>query len=314
MTGMKGRFLKKLKFISTISTLRRGLASQLSHAGKPSDENGGYPPPVHNEGHQGGEVDKPVVQNSITDLRDGQEEDGQEEVLSSLGSAATTPATDDLEEEIFSDAEGDAEFPFSALDVPTDYEICSRPADSSPGIAKDQLRIEDSGDYKEHVHLSLSDFQEKCPPGGRESVIFYTTSLTGIRRTFEDCNAVRFLLKSFKINFHERDVSLHLQYLEELRNILGQGVIPPKLFIRGRYIGGADKVITLHEQGSLRKLFEGIPLDLSKSTCVQCANVRFVICLACHGSCRVVKDKEEESWIRCPECNENGLIKCPACC
>lgn len=306
---MKGRFLKKLKFISTISTLRRGLAVQLSHAGKLSDENGHYPPPIHNEGHQGGEVDGPVVQNCITGLENGQEE----EVLSSLGSAATTPATDDLEEEIFSDA-GDNEFPFSALDVTTDYETCSLQADSLQGIAKDELRIEDSRDNKERYHLSLLDFQEKCPPGGRDSVIFYTTSLTGIRKTFEDCNAVRFLLRSFKINFQERDVSLHLQYLEELRKILGQGVVPPKLFIKGRCIGGADEVITLHEQGSLRKLFEGIPLDLSRSTCVQCANVRFVICLACHGSCRVVRDREEESWIRCPECNENGLIKCPTCC
>ncbi|KAI3417766.1 Glutaredoxin domain-containing protein, partial [Psidium guajava] len=176
------------------------------------------------------------------------------------------------------------------------------------GLAQDQLRIEDARDTKEHHHPSLSDFQEKCPPGGRDTVIFYTTSLTGIRRTFEDCNAVRFLLRSFKINFHERDVSLHLKYREELRKILGQGVIPPKLFVRGRYIGGADEVLPLHEQGSLRKLFEGIPLDLSKSTCVQCANVRFVICLACHGSRRVVRDNEEEPWIRCPECNENGLI------
>lgn len=306
---MKGRFLKKLKFISSISTLKRGLVVQLSHAGKLCDQNGQYPPPIHNEGHQGGEVDKPVVQNCITDLKNG-----QEEVSSCLGSAATTPATDDLEEEIFSDAEGDKEFPFSALDVATDIETCSLQADSVPGIVKEQLRIEDSRDYKEHYHLSLSDFQEKCPPGGRDSVIFYTTSLTGIRRTFEDCNAVRFLLRSFKINFHERDVSLHLQYRDELQKILGQGVIPPKLFIRGRYIGGADIVITLHEQGSLRKLFEGIPLDLSNSTCAQCANVRFVICLDCHGSCRVVRDREEEPWIRCLECNENGLIRCPACC
>ncbi|OIW01739.1 hypothetical protein TanjilG_03877 [Lupinus angustifolius] len=50
-------------------------------------------------------------------------------------------------------------------------------------------------------------FEEKCPPGGNGTVIFYTTTLTGIRKTFEDCNKIRFLLQSFKVVYSERDIS-----------------------------------------------------------------------------------------------------------
>ncbi|TKY45561.1 glutaredoxin domain-containing cysteine-rich protein [Spatholobus suberectus] len=47
----------------------------------------------------------------------------------------------------------------------------------------------------------LMFFEEKCPPGGDGTVIFYTTTLRGIRKTFEDCSKIRFLLQSFKILF-----------------------------------------------------------------------------------------------------------------
>ncbi|KAJ6361944.1 hypothetical protein OIU78_002367 [Salix suchowensis] len=141
-------------------------------------------------------------------------------------------------------------------------------------------------------HPSLSDFEEKCLPGGSQSVILYTTGLRSIRKTFEDCHAIR----------------------EELWRILGGRVIPPRLFIRGRYIGGADEVISLHEQGRLKKLLAGIPLNLSDSPCNGCGNKRFVVCSNCNGSCKVFEeDQNDEKCIICPECNENGLAKCPIC-
>lgn len=164
---------------------------------------------------------------------------------------------------------------------------------------------------------SLTDFEEICPPGGTQSVILYTTSLRGIRKTFQDCKTIHFLLRSFKVSYHERDVSLHMEYREELWKILGAKIIPPKLFIKGRYIGGADEVVALHEMGRLGKLLEGIPLDFTNSPCTGCADVGFAICSNCSGSCKVFTSNHGETHefcIKCPECNENGLVKCPICC
>ncbi|KAL7228370.1 hypothetical protein ACSBR2_007148 [Camellia fascicularis] len=161
----------------------------------------------------------------------------------------------------------------------------------------------------------LSDFEEKCPPGGSESVIFYTTGLRGIRKTFEDCNSIRFLLESFRVVFFERDVSMHSEFREELWRIMGEKVVPPRLFIKGRYIGGAEKVLTLHEQGKLRPLFEGLPMDRSEGPCEGCVGFRFVVCFKCNGSHKVFSgDDDGGSPENCLECNENGLIICPICC
>ncbi|KAL4379365.1 hypothetical protein GQ457_02G040910 [Hibiscus cannabinus] len=177
---------------------------------------------------------------------------------------------------------------------------------------------------KDVEHPCLSDFEEKCPPGGENAVVFYTTSLRGIRKTFEDCSRIRFLLDSFKVSVQERDVSMDMGFREELWNILGCRVIPPKLFIKGRYIGGADEVVGLHEQGKLKKLLEEIPSsgNVANNVCSCCGNFRFLICSNCNGSRKVYdrdhdpdRDRDHELCIkRCNDCNENGLVKCQFCC
>ncbi|KAI3985001.1 hypothetical protein MKX01_004769 [Papaver californicum] len=128
------------------------------------------------------------------------------------------------------------------------------------------------------------EFEEKCPPGGNENVIFYTTSLRGIRKTFEDCCKIKFLLGNFKIMYYERDISTHLDYREELWSVLGSRLAAPRLFINGRYIGGADEILGLHEQGKLLKLFQGKPKDQSNSQFDYCGSFRFILCYKCNGS------------------------------
>ncbi|XP_030450121.1 uncharacterized protein At5g39865-like [Syzygium oleosum] len=158
----------------------------------------------------------------------------------------------------------------------------------------------------------LLAFEEKCPPGGSGAVIFYTTSLRGIRKTFEDCGKIRFLLNSFRILYSERDVSMHTEFKEELWDILGGKPVPPRVFIKGRYIGGAEQVLGLHEQGKLKKLLEGVPIDRSTGPCEGCVGMKFVVCSKCNGSHKLVG--EDSSANKCSECNENGLIICPLCC
>ncbi|KAL3523691.1 hypothetical protein ACH5RR_016525 [Cinchona calisaya] len=163
----------------------------------------------------------------------------------------------------------------------------------------------------------LLDFEEKCPPGGCDSVILYTTGLRGIRKTFEDCHSIRFLLENFRVLFFERDISMHSEFKEELWKILGGKVMPPRLFIKGRYIGGAEEVLALHEQGRLRPLFEGIPIDSTNGHCEGCAGLRFIMCFNCNGSRKIAPEDGDDGGgesINCPRCNENGLLICPLCC
>uniref|UniRef100_A0A0D3FVM8 Glutaredoxin domain-containing protein n=1 Tax=Oryza barthii TaxID=65489 RepID=A0A0D3FVM8_9ORYZ len=60
----------------------------------------------------------------------------------------------------------------------------------------------------------------KCPPGGADAVVLYTTTLRGIRRTFEECNAVRAAIEAHDVKLIERDVSMDSGYREELRRRL----------------------------------------------------------------------------------------------
>ncbi|XP_076890994.1 uncharacterized protein At3g28850-like [Bidens hawaiensis] len=165
----------------------------------------------------------------------------------------------------------------------------------------------------EDVDNPLLDFERICPPGGSDSVILYTTGFRSIRKTFEDCASVRILLEGFKVLYDERDLSMHMDFGDELWRLLGGKVVPPRLFIKGRYIGGAEEVLRLHEQGRLRPLLAGIPVNTWDGPCEGCAGVRFVVCFRCSGS-RKVGSGDGRLPEKCGECNENGLILCPFCC
>ncbi|CAI9284515.1 unnamed protein product [Lactuca saligna] len=155
----------------------------------------------------------------------------------------------------------------------------------------------------------LLDFEEICPPGGSDLVILYTTSVKGIRKTSKDCSRVHSLLKSLKVLYQERDIAMYSDFRDELQN-LGKLSALPRLFIKSRYIGGADDIFLLHEQGKFQPLVRDI-LNISEGPCKRCAGVRSVVCRKCNGS-NILKSVEG-GRTRCTECNKNGLIKCPIC-
>lgn len=157
----------------------------------------------------------------------------------------------------------------------------------------------------------LLKFERKCPPGGEGRVVLYFTSLRGIRKTFEDCSHMKMIIKGFNVAIDERDVSIHAEFREELRELQGKMVPVPRLYIKGHYIGGAEEVSLLHEDGTLAKLLEGLPHQTSWEQCDGCGGVRFVPCSECSGSCKVITEDGEVA--RCTECNENGLMRCPIC-
>lgn len=151
-------------------------------------------------------------------------------------------------------------------------------------------------------------------PGTEDRIVVYFTSLRGIRRTFEDCYAVRMIFRMFRVCVDERDISMDSAYRKELQSVLGEkNASLPQVFIRGKYVGGADVIKQLHEVGDLAKILKGIPVREPGYVCEGCGDVRFVPCSNCDGS-RKIFDEDEGVMKRCLECNENGLIRCPNCC
>ncbi|KAF8395663.1 hypothetical protein HHK36_019613 [Tetracentron sinense] len=151
-------------------------------------------------------------------------------------------------------------------------------------------------------------------PGTEDRIVLYFTSLRGIRRTYEDCCAVRTIFRGFRVLVDERDISMDSAYRKELQSVVGEKtVILPQVFIGGKNVGGADEIKQLHEVGELGKLLEGFPVRDPRFVCENCGDARFVPCLNCNGS-RKIFEEEEGQLQRCPDCNENGLIRCPNCC
>lgn len=179
--------------------------------------------------------------------------------------------------------------------------------------------------------------EKKC---GKEKLVVYFTSLRGVRKTFEDCCHVRVILKSLGVRVDERDVSMHSGFKDELKELLGEGCYKgglPRVFVGKKYIGGAEEIRRMNEEGELEKVVEGCETvddgggGGSGGGCEACGDIRFVPCETCNGSCKVYyeceeeEDEEEEKekeleregefgFQRCPDCNENGLIRCPICC
>ncbi|XP_051138742.1 uncharacterized protein At3g28850 [Andrographis paniculata] len=150
--------------------------------------------------------------------------------------------------------------------------------------------------------------------GSEDRIIVYYTSLRGIRKTYEDCCMARSIIRGFLVRVDERDISMDRSYRTELEEALkGREAILPQVFIRGKRIGGAEEIKRLNETGELAKLLEGFPITDSGRICTVCGDARFVPCKNCSGSRKVYDDGNGELR-RCPECNENGLIRCSGCC
>ncbi|XVE75957.1 hypothetical protein DITRI_Ditri12bG0134000 [Diplodiscus trichospermus] len=139
---------------------------------------------------------------------------------------------------------------------------------------------------------NLQVFDKKCQAAGDNAVVIYTTTLRGIRKTFEECNTVRSIIESYHIQMFERDVSMDSGFKEELRKLTGRNEVKvPLVLVKGRLIGGVEEIVRLEEEGKLEILFDGIPRRIPG--CQGCGGVRFVMCMECNGSCKVL-DREQK--------------------
>ncbi|XP_076955253.1 uncharacterized protein LOC143630024 [Bidens hawaiensis] len=171
--------------------------------------------------------------------------------------------------------------------------------------------------------FSLDEFENLCPPKGENKIVVYTTTLRGVRKTFEACNTVRTVLEGYGVFVCERDISMDSGFREEHRYLMkgkdSKELVPPRVFVKGRYVGGVDAVVKAMEDGSLDQLLQGLPKSKNGYVCEGCGGVRFLPCFTCNGSCKMVDWKEEGArgrkrvGVRCSACNENGLVHCPIC-
>jgi glutaredoxin domain-containing cysteine-rich protein 1 len=196
-----------------------------------------------------------------------------------------------------------------------------------PGIVRARVDV-----FQEKINTKTTKLAAKAvslsPPESAGRVVVYLTSLRGIRQTYEDCRSTSAVLQGYGVRVDERDLSMHAGFKHELRAALGVGDGDearrpplPQVFADGRHLGGAEEVRRLHEAGDLASALgacDAAPCAAgAQDACAGCGGVRFVPCGGCSGSCKVFVDDEGGSgagaFRRCPECNENGLVKCAVC-
>ncbi|GJZ46739.1 glutaredoxin domain-containing cysteine-rich protein 1 [Tanacetum coccineum] len=162
----------------------------------------------------------------------------------------------------------------------------------NPFLLRDQIEREQQGLPPLFMKRNpLEDYPEICPPGGADKVVIYSTSLGGIRRTYEDCNQVRSIMELHGFVYEERDISLHGEFRTQLRELLvdsvSDSVSVPRMFVKGRYIGGVDEIVGLNETGRLRRILSrvGIEKQVGRQACEGCGGARpppppHALCLA----------------------------------
>ncbi|XP_068141156.1 glutaredoxin domain-containing cysteine-rich protein CG12206 [Drosophila tropicalis] len=148
-------------------------------------------------------------------------------------------------------------------------------------------------------------------------VVLYTTSMGIIRDTYAKCSNVKKILRTLLIKFEERDVFMSLEYQQEIRERMqDEKIRVPQLFVEGQLIGDADVVERMNENGELRQLLKPYKSIATAFTCQTCGGYRLLPCPSCSGSKKSVHRNHftaEFVALKCMNCDEVGLVKCPNC-
>ncbi|KAL5732906.1 hypothetical protein ACOSP7_032248 [Xanthoceras sorbifolium] len=182
-------------------------------------------------------------------------------------------------------------------------------------VSASALRSRSWAHNNKHAIVSSSSHQQSLKLLPSQGVVVYFTSLRVVRKTYEECRAVRSILRGYRVPVDERDLSMDSKFLDELQAIMGCSKSAktslPRVFIAGRYIGGADEIRQLHETGELMHIIGRAPL-VGPTCCDVCGGLRFLVCEVCNGSHKIYMEKH--GFRTCSVCNVNGLIRCPSCC
>uniref|UniRef100_M8BQU6 Uncharacterized protein n=1 Tax=Aegilops tauschii TaxID=37682 RepID=M8BQU6_AEGTA len=154
-------------------------------------------------------------------------------------------------------------------------------------------------------------------------VVLYSTSLRVVRRTYEDCYTVRFILRGIGATVDERDLAVDNAFVAEFAALLPPrlGLALPQVFVDGRHLGGVEEVQRLHECGELNRIVAApISPGPAHPPCGRCGDERHVPCGSCDGSREKDSDdgsgkkqSDEDGVLTCAACNASGLVRCPDC-
>nr|BAK07661.1 predicted protein [Hordeum vulgare subsp. vulgare] len=278
----------------------------------------------------------PPTRDTASSPADKEKEEpaSQKDTKDDAHASACTPVSPPTRDTASSPADKEKEEPASQKDKKdgADASACtpvSPPARDMPelsGIVRARINAFQEKILERRTSNGAREAKVLGPPGGKRKAVVYFTSLRGVRKTFVDGCAVRSILRCYGVRVDERDVSMHAAFKSELAQLLtgpSAAATLPRVFVDGRYLGGAEDVQALHEAGELSRALEGCDAaPVRKLGCMEacsaCGDVRFVPCETCYGSCKIfVEDEEDDDdgeFRRCPDCNENGLIGCPVCC
>ncbi|XP_037442049.1 uncharacterized protein At5g39865-like [Triticum dicoccoides] len=156
-------------------------------------------------------------------------------------------------------------------------------------------------------------------------VVLYSTSLRVVRRTYEDCYTVRFILRGIGATVDERDLAVDNAFVAEFAALLPPrlGLALPQVFVDGRHLGGVEEVQRLHECGELNRIVAAPTISSAPAhpPCGRCGDERHVPCGSCDGSrkkhsddgSRKKQSDDEDGALTCAACNASGLVRCPDC-
>ncbi|KAF8087705.1 hypothetical protein N665_0570s0018 [Sinapis alba] len=165
---------------------------------------------------------------------------------------------------------------------------------------------------KIHGFISTTKTLFSTDHGG---VVLYYTSLRIVRKTFEECRAVRAILQRLRIPIDERDLTMDSRFHEELHAVFGTKKVElPKVFIGGRFIGGTEEIKKLNESDELRKMVGELPPSDGRfsENCELCRGWRFVVCEICNGSHKILSENKT-GFMSCTVCTVQGLVRCSSC-
>lgn len=165
----------------------------------------------------------------------------------------------------------------------------------------------DKKDGKASVNYSLLE---------KGKIVFYTTSVTVVRETFDKCYKIKRILQTQMVEYDERNVFMSKDAYQELSERLHSDVELPQVFIDGHHLGEAEEIERLNENGTLRKIFSNFKKVQQQPTCCSlCGGYRFIPCFYCHGSKKSKRNcfTDEFCALRCIKCDDNGLMKCNLC-
>eukprot|EP00240_Pyramimonas_obovata_P006890 CAMPEP_0118923768 /NCGR_PEP_ID=MMETSP1169-20130426/2171_1 /TAXON_ID=36882 /ORGANISM="Pyramimonas obovata, Strain CCMP722" /LENGTH=177 /DNA_ID=CAMNT_0006864805 /DNA_START=408 /DNA_END=941 /DNA_ORIENTATION=- len=141
-----------------------------------------------------------------------------------------------------------------------------------------------------------------------------------VRKTYHECNALRSLFSTYGCFVDERDISIDRSTRDEFKKLMdgdpGKTHPVPQVFIGNTYLGGYTDITELNEVGALKQILEQeghLHRKSPNTVCRTCGDRRFVVCTTCDGSRRVHLTMDGKDELRCPDCNENGLVRCPVC-